>query len=587
MPYQSQSDDSDRASFSDEYSPTDGYFSDRLHPRDVYIDVASSEPRSLSKASEADLERSTGTSSSSPVCQGMLQPRGSSNEVTPLMRQMESNQPPPAYYEGPFNQQVTYNTMLNEPAPSQAANPVSATPLLGAPRPLQDMGGFREPFEYNSYQKYPQHVRNFCSGRLLKIVLLLCAAIVAACLASGASMHKDNHSSDAPREIVDWPPYCTSKYHTTSEDFDFGTPHSFSIQELLSDPLYKLGTISGTLHVMKAPKGQKSGLTGNLVMATPDFVEIEELRYVKTDTSFQIKEPIVKKYEAFYRSVCLRIELYLYVSPGVRLEKLTANAHHLSVQIYDGVDIEVTNETTIQLDAGSLDAHPFRSREITIDLRSGAVTGRYALMDLLSIKTKSGMISVDVEPKEADKDHPTAAVFRAESLSGLVKVDFDTFDIPARDYKTAIVSRSGLVSAVLIHGSSTDIKVGSGSITADIIPFEADAGLSTLNTNTRSGMTKVTLKPPYKNPGTAISRLTSSHTARSGAMVLHYPQEWEGAINGGTHSGSLTLYGEDVEIIHFGGGYAGKTVKAKKGRGNSTLEFDTWSGSVEVTVGST
>ncbi|KAF2805203.1 uncharacterized protein BDZ99DRAFT_396385, partial [Mytilinidion resinicola] len=386
---------------------------------------------------------------------------------------------------------------------------------------------------------------------------------------------------------VDWPPYCTSKFHTTSEEFDFGTPRSFSIQELLSDPKYKLGTISGTLHVMKAPKGQKSGLAGNLIMATPDFVEIDELRYIKTDTEFTIKEPVLKETDAYRSSVCLRIEFYLYVSSGVRLKKLGIHAHHLSVNIYDGVNFGVTDKTTIQLNAGSLDARPFESREITIDIGSGAVSGTYALKDLLSIKTKSGAITVDVEPKEADNDHLAPAVFRAESLSGLVKVKFDTFDIPARDYKTTINSKTGLVSAVLIHGSSTDIEVGTGSITADIIPFEADAGPSTLYTNTRSGMTRLTLQAPYKNSGTTISRLTSSHKGLSGAMVLGYPQEWEGAIHGGTRSGSLSLHGEDVEIIHLGGGYTGKTVKAKKGSGNSKLEFDTMSGSVDITVGRT
>lgn len=140
---------------------------------------------------------------------------------------------------------------------------------------------------------------------------------------------------------------------------------------------------------------------------------------------------------------------------------------------------------------GGLHAHTFISRKTRIDLGSGSTSGTYALRDLLSIKT------------------------------------------------TTINAGTGSVSGTFIHGSSTDLKPTSGSITADITPYEADTSSSTLRTFTKSGMMAMNLRSPYRNRGTVISSLTNSHKSNSGSIKLTYPQAREGRIEGGTNSRSL------------------------------------------------
>ena len=93
------------------------------------------------------------------------------------------------------------------------------------------------------------------------------------------------------------------------------------------------------------------------------------------------------------------------------LEDLEIGSTHLGVEIHDGVDFSVSNQANINLESGGLYTHTFISSKTRIDLGSGSTSGTYALRDLLSVKTTSGSISVEVEPKEADRKHPAPAVF--------------------------------------------------------------------------------------------------------------------------------------------------------------------------------
>ena len=162
---------------------------------------------------------------------------------------------------------------------------------------------------------------------------------------------------------------------------------------------------------------------------------------------------------------------------------------HLGVEIHDGVGFSVRNQANINLVSGGLHAHTPTSRKTRTDPGPETTSGTYALRDLLSIKT-------------------------------------------------TINAGSGSVSGTPTHGSSTDLKSTSRSITADITPYEADTSSSTLRTFTRSGMMAMNLRSPYRNPGTVISSLTSSHKSNSGSIKLTYPQAWEGRIEGGTNSRS-------------------------------------------------
>jgi len=256
-----------------------------------------------------------------------------------------------------------------------------------------------------------------------------------------------------------------------------------------------------------------------------------------------------------------------------------------SIYIPQELDLTITNTTQIRLDSGSLTANPFfTSRETRIDVNAGSVHGEYGLYDLLSVHTKAGSVKIDVIPKPADKETPLPAEFIAGSQTGSVHVAFPPpgTEIPEREYHTTASSHYGSVSGNFIHGVKTILTTNAGSITAQLLPYAANAYSSILETRTDTGGQRIELLSPYVDAKCLIKRLSSTHYTHASSLKLKYPSEWEGSIHGHTGAGSLTLRGKDVKIIEEGGGPVGHYVSAEKGNGNSTMDFRTDFGSAHV-----
>ena len=125
-----------------------------------------------------------------------------------------------------------------------------------------------------------------------------------------------------------------------------------------------------------------------------------------------------------------------------------------------------------------------------------------------------------------------------------------------------------------------------GSISAAILPYDVEDYASNLRTDSRSGTTNLHVLTPYNSSGTTISRLHSFHKSTSGSMNLRYPEEWEGTIDGETLSGNINLKGKNLHVDvdgHYG--EMVKHVVARRGKGNSMLDFRSSSGSVNLQVG--
>jgi len=119
------------------------------------------------------------------------------------------------------------------------------------------------------------------------------------------------------------------------------------------------------------------------------------------------------------------------------------------------LDLVVTETATISLKKGSLVSKNFdSSREAYIDVQRSTVSGTFGLRDVLSIKSRSGSMSVDINPKPQFKNRPRPAVLKVESRSGAVNIQYpgNTADIPDRDYRSTIISRSGSLSGKILHG---------------------------------------------------------------------------------------------------------------------------------------
>lgn len=130
-------------------------------------------------------------------------------------------------------------------------------------------------------------------------------------------------------------------------------------------------------------------------------------------------------------------------------------------------------------------------------------------------------------------------------------------DLPRRVYDTKVEAMSGTVSGSLIHGGgggSTTLSTLSGSIRMTIYPVGvgAEDGESTLTTQSRSGSTSLTMKPPAG--GGKITSLSASHKSiGSGSQRIEYPAEWEGRVHASSlGSGSVHASGAGLQIERYG-----------------------------------
>jgi hypothetical protein len=321
--------------------------------------------------------------------------------------------------------------------------------------------------------------------------------------------------------------------------------------------------------------------------AVSPSINVNSIKYVPTTTGLTIGDPSFPNGFDGVRpsTACVGISIVLYMATGAILETLNIASTHMGMQIHGGVNFTVTNTTSISLTMGTLDAAAFSSREIHLKTISGSISGEYQLSDLLSVKTKSGSVNIDIEPQEALSGFSNPAVFMVDTLSGSIRTDFKRKHIPDRDYQTYINTTVGSVDGTFIHGSRTEINSIAGFVTADLLPFKSGAYQSEVYTHTRSGQTALMLRPPYKAKNVAMTGLVSTHKTTSGALDVTYPEEWTGYVDGKSLSGALHLQGKSLQLLKENDEPGRNHVEAKKGSGGSMLSFDSVSGGCEIKIG--
>ncbi|KAJ4360748.1 uncharacterized protein N0V89_001315 [Didymosphaeria variabile] len=388
---------------------------------------------------------------------------------------------------------------------------------------------------------------------------------------------------------IRWPAACGKKnYNIKSEEMSFGKPGQLNIVEAVHQLDGPWKRVSGWIHVTQAPPEQAAGtIEAKISYAATNTVDIDNIKYSWSSTGLTIGDPSFPDgFDGVQRGQsCLGVSVVLYMAPGVTLENFNVQAIHLGMQIHEGVNFSVTNGTSITLTTGTLDATSLNSRETRLETISGSISGKYSLLDLLSIVTKSGSVNVNIDPKEKAADGPAAALFYANTMSGSIRVDTERKKIPERDYIVSINSTAGSVDGTFIHGSKTEISSVAGGINIDLLPYSSGDYSSLLTTKSVDGETKIKLKAPYKTPGTAMGKLLSTHTSVSGQIDLAYPQEWEGHLEGQSVTGVLHVQGKDLELIRQEERPGLNRVEAKKGNGGSTMVFKTLNGGCDVSVG--
>lgn len=389
-------------------------------------------------------------------------------------------------------------------------------------------------------------------------------------------------------------PGCPPLLHVRKETFSFDEPHEFVVKQYSSvtNPHIQK-RIGGKVVVSQGPADQVSKVealvvygashTGILDLVTfhnsPSALIIDTSTHSDRDYSTSPESDLVK--------LCLSIDVYLSIASDVTLDALDIDVSHLGVELKDGLSLAVTGESTITTHSSGVHSEAgcaLNSRKTIVNVDSGSISGSFALLDLLLLSTKSGSIKADVTPKEAAEYHTEPASLIARSASGSVHIENPIRGkLPDREYHTEVVAASGSVSGTYIHGTRTFLKTYSGSIKAEILPFDGAAKYTTLTTESLSARTEVTLLEPYHNSDESMLSLESKHTSQSGSLSIRYPPQWEGTIDGSVLSGSIHL-GDNIKIIEDHKLGPIRTVKAKKGEGRSHMTFETKSGSAKVTV---
>ncbi|KAF1834739.1 hypothetical protein BDW02DRAFT_588639 [Decorospora gaudefroyi] len=389
---------------------------------------------------------------------------------------------------------------------------------------------------------------------------------------------------------IRWPAKCGKNYNVKTEEYDFGKPTELNIQEAVHqlDGSYK--RVTGWIHVAPAPADQAPGtIQARMSYAVSSSVDINSIQYAATATGLTIGDPSFPDGFNGVRpgTACLGMSVVLYMAAGATLETLNIASTHMGMQIHNGTDLSVTNATSISLTTGTLDVVAFPSRETHVKTISGSISGKYALANLLSIKTKSGSVNINVSPQEAPAAEEAApAIFKVDSLSGSLRIDFDRKHIPDRDYQTYINTTVGSIDGTLIHGSRTEINSVAGFVTAAVLPFKSGPYQSEIYTHTHSGQTLFTLRAPYQARNVPMTGLVSTHKSTSGGLNVTYPAEWTGFVDGTSLSGALHLQGQALELVTENDVPRENHVEAKKGDvAGSTLSFGTVSGACEIRIG--
>lgn len=399
---------------------------------------------------------------------------------------------------------------------------------------------------------------------------------------------------------------CAFVHYSQTYYYSFKSPKSFSLVEFL-EYHQASSDIRGIVRVLPAGKDQAPDILVGIVVATTAHQIVKDVVFEVDSESLYLKEPIILDGD---RSAtgrkCIDVYIDVFVKSAIELSSFEIATEHLDLvvqaDLFDENDVgklgmdhtasgglivgNAVNNTEFNTVIGKIDIAYWSSRETRIETMTGSITGRYALRDLLSVKSQSGRISVSVDPKPADKTSPAPADFTASTASGSIDIKFPLDGhIPEREYRSRVESNSGSIEGSYLLGLMSSFRTTAGSITATVLPYAADLFASTLRTETRVGRTQLELLSPYKDPRNVINRLHSSHSSISGSLDLKYPVDWEGVVDAETTHGSLRIKGKDLEVVKRHDGVLGSRLVAKRGEGASRLDLSSTSGSIDAVIG--
>ena len=377
-------------------------------------------------------------------------------------------------------------------------------------------------------------------------------------------------------------------------------------------------TIIGKVFLTSGDSDQEAAIKVDAFIASSSLTFLNYVSFTRENDGLTIDSTDAP----YLDKKCTMINLVISVGKSSIFDNIALQTKHLSLDAGSKLALE-SERLLLKSDSGDVtlsESHTssVEARHVEVETTSSTIKGRYPLGRSLSISTHSGPVDVCVEPRSEDQLEGYAmspATLKMTSSTGKMTVrncmrKMHAKDVPARDYRTQIMTFSGPINASLLHGSTTELETTSGSLDVEILPVIIRSDMnSTLYTGATFSNTDLIVNAPLMSSkvvgdenGTVtkdasllsgthgldsvLRNMKSKHETVSGSMRLRYPSEWEGSITGESISGGVDVTGKGVEIESRARG--GKEIHAVKGKGQesrSILRFASVTGSGEVLVG--
>lgn len=393
------------------------------------------------------------------------------------------------------------------------------------------------------------------------------------------------------------PKSCPDGKQTGTASFDFKSPSRFAliqtVQREKNGSLTKYLRISGVIYVKPAAEKLESKLKVDVETSFSDKDLLEATSFESREDSLTIETPnYIENKEDGSSQPCVYILATIWVNEDADLDILKLETQSLSVVIQEGLAIKA-KAVTVKTVAGfvkfpkeDFTKTTVNPRNTIVETISGSITGTFPLYDLLAIRTRSGTIIVNIDPKSVLKSDPGPANLQIRSISGSINAETavlrggDSSKIPNRNYVSSLTSASGSLFCRIIHGTNTQLSTVSGNIDAKLSPYGDPQKTSIIKHRSTTGTSSVMVLPSVSNPGDALKQFSGEYNTVSGALAIEYPAEWEGTVSGSTVSGAI-----EVDWPGLKGSTSGlvpKKYQGVKGNGAGKLIFKGVSGSVSL-----
>jgi len=337
--------------------------------------------------------------------------------------------------------------------------------------------------------------------------------------------------------------------------------------------------------------------------------KIEEPNVVPFDDGLRVERPDITQPEmlsgsSYSTRACYETYIVVKIKEHSTFANLAFSTDILDVELSAFLkDIEVSNSTVVSTSSGHIHAFGLSGRRTYLRSHSGAISGSYALLDLLHVRSTSGSVVINVDPQKVSTSEPAPAELDIGTTSGSIRVSMPTAGrIPARDYISKIYSTSGSIEGKYLFSSLMYAESKSGSHGMTLLPYlTKEVKQQQIRTVSLGSMDIEILEPCYATSSDALgqendiieqtrsdylSNLASVHRTTSGSIKLVYPDSWNGRLSASSTSGSIHIRGSGMHQIEGSDGWFNKHERWERGNGDGSIDIASTSGSIAFDIGS-